>query len=238
MIYLITYDASHRKTQEILFRAKARGFTDFKVIGTPWVDKPKTFKPLIPHRPTNSIPVSMAEFCKNLGYSYEIVDLDKTGEFLVKNNAKLLLIGAAGILGPEIINACTVINSHPAYLPYVRGLDALKWAIYDGKPIGVTLHIASEEADSGWLIQREIIPVYSWDSFHSVAYRQFEKEMDFIVDAIELYQQGKLNDRSKLEVLTTGESPAHRRMPHSIEMRLMKRFQNLVDNVPIEINPT
>ena len=67
----------------------------------------------------------------------------------------LILIGGAGILPKEIIDNVNIINSHPAYLPSVRGLDALKWAIYNDMPIGVTSHIISEEADSGFLIRRD-----------------------------------------------------------------------------------
>ena len=46
-----------------------------------------------------------------------------------------MLIGGAGILPKKLVNSMKIINSHPAYLPYVRGLDSLKWAIYGNNHI-------------------------------------------------------------------------------------------------------
>ena len=52
MISILTYDAPHRKTQDLLFRLKAKGYSDVNVFATPW-QKRKNFIPLIPHRKFN-----------------------------------------------------------------------------------------------------------------------------------------------------------------------------------------
>ena len=135
------------------------------------------------------------------------------------------MIGGAGILPSDVVNSGNVINSHPAYLPYMRGLDSLKWAVYYGKPIGVTTHVISEECDAGKLIKRQLLPLHSWDTFHSVAYRQYELEIDMLVDSIEDIKT------ASLEELSTTESNPMRRMPHRIEARLLKRFQDMIDRV-------
>ena len=109
----------------------------------------------------------------------------------------------------------------------MRGLDSLKWAIYYGKPIGVTTHIASDECDAGKLIRREFVPLYSWDTFHSVAHRQYELEINMLVDSIEDIKT------ASLEELSTTDSTPMRRMPHSYEMRLMDRFREMIDRVEI-----
>ena len=64
-------------------------------------------------------------------------------------------------------------------------MDSLKWAILNDKPLGVTSHIISEEADQGWLIKRDLVPLFKWDTFHSVALRQYEMEMDFLASAVD-----------------------------------------------------
>ena len=128
MIFVLTYDAPHRKTQDLLLKLKVRGYNDVQVLATPWESR-ENFKSLIPHRQFTPDPISL----KDLALSKKI------------------------------------INSHPAYLPYTRGLDSLKWAIFNGNPIGVTTHIISDEADTGWLISKRMLPLYSWDTFHSVA---------------------------------------------------------------------
>ena len=40
-----------------------------------------------------------------------------------------------------------IINFHPGVLPENRGLDNLKWAIYNNLPQGVTTHLIDENID-------------------------------------------------------------------------------------------
>tara|TARA_Y100000592_G_scaffold76476_1_gene119725 strand:+ start:7293 stop:7961 length:669 start_codon:yes stop_codon:yes gene_type:complete len=222
MITVLTYDAPHRKTQDLLFRLKVNGYDDVNVLATPWVER-KNFKPLIPHRKFNILDIEPFDLCKKLNYNFNKIEVDDLSN--LKN--EWILIGGAGILPSDVVNSERVINSHPAYLPYVRGLDSLKWAIYYGDPIGVTTHIISEECDAGKLIRREFVPLYSWDTFHSVAQRQYELEIDMLVDSIEDVKT------ATLEELSTTKSKPMRRMTHRHEVRLMKRFKNMIDKVEI-----
>ena len=219
MIYILTYDAPHRKTQDLLYRIKVKGYDNVEVLGLPWV-KRKNFKPLIPHRNFNILDVNPSSLCKILNYKYYQVKLE---DINLKN--EIMLIGGAGILPKKLVNSMKIINSHPAYLPYVRGLDSLKWAIYGNKPIGVTTHIISEDCDAGRLIRRELVSLNPWDTFHSVALRQYEMEIDMLVDSIEDIKS------SSLEELSTQESDAMRRMPHKIEKELINRFESLISNL-------
>ena len=218
MIKVLTYNAPHRKTQDLLFRLKVRGYDDISVLATPWKER-KNFKPLIPHRKFNTLDVTPSDLCERLGYRCEKVGMDELGN--MPNN--YMLIGGAGMIPKDIVNSGKVINSHPAYLPYVRGLDSLKWAIYEGEPIGVTTHIISKDCDAGRLIRRELLELYSWDTFHSVSQRQYELEIDMLVDSIEDVKTSKL-----IELSTTKSEPK-RRMSHSNEKRLMIRFQGMID---------
>ena len=222
MIYVLTYNAPHRKTQDLLLRLKVRGYDDINVLATPWEER-KNFKPLIPHRKFNTLDITPSDLCKKLGYTFDEIEVDD----LHNSENGWILIGGAGILPEDVVNSGRVINSHPAYLPYVRGLDSLKWAIYYGKPIGVTTHIISEDCDAGKLIRQKLVSLYSWDTFHSVAQRQYEMEIDMLVDSIEDVKT------SKLKELSTTESTPHRRMSHMNEVRLMKRFQQIIDKVEI-----
>ena len=221
MINVLTYNAPHKKTQDLLFRLKLRGYDDVNVLATPWEFR-KNFNPLIPHRKFNTLDTSPSVLCEKLGYNFSEIELDN-----LKISDEWILIGGAGMLPEEVVGSGKVINSHPAYLPYVRGLDSLKWAIYYGHPIGVTTHIVSEECDAGKLIKKELVPLYSWDTFHSVAHRQYEMEIDMLVDSIEDVKT------TSFEELSTTKSQPHRRMSHSHEMRLMKRFQDIIDKVEI-----
>ncbi|NBH35820.1 hypothetical protein D3Z58_20320 [Clostridiaceae bacterium] len=140
-------------------------------------------------------------------------------EFDIKEERILLLCGA-GILPGNFVHRYRIINSHPGYLPYSRGLDALKWAIVDGFPIGVTTHFLGQETDGGEILERRIVPVRYADTFHAVAQRVYETEIEMLVGALE-----KTNE---IHEFVDGSSyPVHRRMPHYIEIRLMERFEEL-----------
>ena len=222
MIYVLTYDAPHRKTQDLLFRLKIRGYDDVSVLATPWQER-KNFKPLIPHRKFNTLDITPSDLCKKFGYNFDKIEVDD----LHNSENGWIIIGGAGILPEDVVKSGRVINSHPAYLPYVRGLDSLKWAIYYGKPIGVTTHIISEECDAGALINQKFVPLYSWDTFHSVSQRQYEMEIDMLADSIEDVKT------ATLEELSTTDSIPMRRMPHSHEIRLMARFQGMIDRIEV-----
>ena len=222
MIKVITYNAPHRKTQDLLFRLKLRGHNEVEVFATPWVNR-KNFTPLIPHRnfrKQNSYP---EDLCNCLNYKFK--SIDNLNEIPSEGKNSTMLIGGAGIINKEIIDKFTIINSHPAYLPYVRGLDSLKWAIYFNKPIGVTSHVISEEADAGFLIKQDLVPIYSWDTFHSIALRQYEMEMDFLADSVIDIKT------ANLEPLSTTESEAMRRIPHSKEKELLTRLEKIKMNL-------
>ena len=220
MIYILTYNAPHRKTQDLLFRLKAKGYKDIKVLAIPWVER-KNFSPLIPHRKFDALNIFPKDLCAQLNYDFLTVQIEDISQF----NDGYILIGGAGMLPNSVVESGKVINSHPAYLPYVRGLDSLKWAIYHDKPIGVTTHIISDECDAGKLINQKLVPIYSWDTFHSLAFRQYELEINMLSESIEDIKT------ASLEELSTKESNPMRRMPHSVERELLGKFQKIVDNI-------
>ena len=216
MLYVLTYDFPHKKTQDLLVKLKLKNYTDVTVIATPWV-KRKNFNPLIPHRFFKADEVTPSKLCEKLNFKFQ--KIQSINEFKIEGYT---LIAGAGIIPKHLTLSKKIINSHPAYLPYMRGLDSLKWAIYENKPIGVTTHIISDETDTGWLIKKELLPLYSWDTFHSVAYRQYQLEIDMLADAI------KDIKNATLEPLSNSFCEPKRRMPHRLEEKLMSRFNNMI----------
>ena len=209
-IGIITYDVPHRKTQDLVCKFLLNGYRNLYLITTPFVNRKKHI-PLYQHRPSKSVGVSVKKMCENLNIGF----LNKLG------GLDCVVVGGAGILPKDIVNNHRVINSHPGYLPNVRGLDALKWAIYNGQPIGVTTHYIDENADEGILIDRQFVPVYFEDTFHSVAQRQYEMEIEMLVDAV-----GKNGGMS----LKDSNYKPNRRMPHHKENIMMSRFEEIRKN--------
>lgn len=182
----------------------------------------KKFKPLIEHRPGLCNELTTEEICRNFGFQYY---KSFHGDILPPES--IMLVCGAGIIPEDLIKKYRIINAHPGYIPNVRGLDALKWAIYDGQPIGVTTHLLGEHVDAGQIIDRKIVPLYFNDTFHAVAQRQYEMEVRMLVEAVEkIDHPGEYADPLQY--------PLRRRMPHELETRVMERFRSMIERIPIE----
>jgi len=113
-IGIITYDRPHKKTQDIMLRLIDHNIT---IIATKFIER-KKIKKLYCHRPNMESQISTQKLCKYFGFKY--IEHDKPNEII--KDLDVGLIGGCGIIKT---NEAKIINSHPAYLPYGRGLDAL-----------------------------------------------------------------------------------------------------------------
>lgn len=215
-IGVITYNIKHRKTYDILCLLKAKGYQDVLVIALPLSYK-KTYQPLVQHRPELNIHLpDIEDMCVNFGYEYILKEeLDCTFDDRI-----IFLVGGAGILPDDFVRKYTVINAHPGYIPDVRGLDSYKWAVYEAKKIGVSTHLIGEYVDAGELIERRELKINDNDTFHTVAARLYENEIDMLVSALE-----KLEDEHILIIPETDN--VHKRMPHILEKELFEKFELL-----------
>ncbi|SMC65930.1 formyltransferase family protein [Moheibacter sediminis] len=219
-IVVISYNTPHRKTQDVLFQLKVKGYQNVTVLALPFVFRENPFKPIYAHRPSTAVDVSPEILCERFLYRFKTVNADEIHPYLNENPNDFVLITGAGLLPDELVENHKLINSHPGWLPKVRGLDSLKWAIHKKQTLGVTCHYVDSEADAGFLIEQREVPVYANDTFHSVAYRQYEIEIDMLVNSIEV-----IPSRTEFTSLSTTEFEATRRMPKSIEENLMQEFE-------------
>ena len=220
MVGILTYNVPHRKTYDTLCLLKAKGFREIAVFAEP-LHYDKKFKPLLLHRPQINNHLTPNELCKNLNYQYN-EGFDKN---ILPTNSIILVCGA-GIIPQVLIKKFRIINSHPGYIPYVRGLDALKWAIYDKQPIGVTTHQLGDHIDAGLIIDRKLVPLHSNDTFHAVAQRQYEMEVNMLVDALDKIE-------SAIGFIEPQDYPVKKRMPHEKETSIIERFAEIIQQLPV-----
>ncbi len=222
MIAIITYDVAHRKTQDLVTRFILNGYKDIHLVVIPFIER-KNFRPIFSHRPSQCVPIDIDTLCTRTGITSTRVEVQDLANYFSQHTYKHIVIGGAGILPVELATNHKVINAHPGYLPYAKGLDAFKWSILKGNPLGVTTHYISPEADEGELIEKRMIPVYFEDSFHNVAYRVYELEIDMLVNAIAIVDKGE----ASLESLSDDQYTATMRMPHHLEIAMMQKFEDL-----------
>ena len=213
-IAVLTYNQGHRKTYDTICLLKAKGYQKVRVYAQPMTYTKKRF-PLISHRPEQimSIP-KPRELCNNFGYEYIEGNFSET----ITDEDALYLLCGAGLLADEFVRSHRIINSHPGYIPLARGLDAYKWSIYYDIPIGVTTHFLGDYIDAGEIIEQRKIEVGKYDTFHAVAQRVYENEIDMLVGAVELADR-------KHELITPESNDVFRRMPDELEKELFQKFE-------------
>lgn len=218
-VCVLSYQSLHRKTIDTLCLLKLSGFANVRVYALPFHYK-KVFQPIYTHRPDETCmnvlcELGYKEIIGNLGY--DLVQVFSTDEIQEVDGSVFLVCGA-GLLPDKFLKKYHIINAHPGYIPYERGLDALKWAIIENQPIGVSSHLLGDFVDAGQVIERKIVPIYSNDTFHAVAQRQYEMEINLLVAALDKLEQPSF--------VTDGEGfPIHKRMPKEQEQVLLTRFE-------------
>jgi len=91
--------------------------------------------------------------------------------------AKVDLIVCAGwmrIIGKDFIKAFEdkIINIHPSLLPKYKGLNAVQQALDSGDSVtGCTVHIVTDELDSGRILNQAIVPMLDHDDVESLTKR-------------------------------------------------------------------
>lgn len=176
----------------------------------------KSFEPLVPHRPDMFYRVpSTGEVCASFGYGY--LEADRIEDADIPDGAPVLVCGA-GILPGGFIGSHRVINAHPGVIPFSRGLDALKWALLEGAPVGATAHLIGDEVDAGEVIERREVEIRPGDTVLSLGLRVYAEEVDMLVGALELLDE--LHER-----VVGGDGPVHRRMPREKELEMLERFE-------------
>lgn len=74
----------------------------------------------------------------------------------------LIVLGGARILKSPTMQTArlAVLNAHPGLLPRYRGVHVIPWAVLNGDPLGVTVHVVNDGVDTGGICrQGTITPV-------------------------------------------------------------------------------
>ncbi|MER8460998.1 hypothetical protein NKH82_28915 [Mesorhizobium sp. M0915] len=169
---LLTYDCPHLKTLQVLNGLQKRGFVDVDFLLVPFARRADR-NALFRHRPQQfggPTPHQVATFSGRSIYPYSFwpAMLERYDYFLVCG---------ANLIEAEFANSGKILNVHAGLIPAVRGLDAFKWAILTGQPLGNTLHRIDAEADAGEVLAHLPTPVFTDDSLQTLAARHYANEI-------------------------------------------------------------
>lgn len=212
-VAVLTYSVPHRKTYDTLCRLKSEGYDDVTVFAYPLTYQ-KKIAPVVRHRPDMSYLVpDTKKVCASFGYRYEEIT-----RYAEAAGQDVYLVGGAGLIPQSFVDTHLIVNAHPGYIPWARGLDALKWAVLEGLPIGVTTHLLGSEVDAGWMIERRELLLRSDEAFYELGMRVYCNEIEMLVGALV-----KLNEPH--DYIEAGNSIVHRRMPHELEKEMLLAYQ-------------
>ncbi len=107
-------------------------------------------------------------------------------EFLKRCNVDLIVLGDTRVIKKNIMNIpkIGVINSHPGYLPDVKGNNPYIWAVINDLPQGCSIHFIDENVDTGDVILREKIDIKTCKSYTDLLRRINHLCADLMVEAV------------------------------------------------------
>ena len=91
----------------------------------------------------------------------------------------IFLAGWMRIVTPYLINKFPnrIINIHPSLLPKYKGLNAVQQALDSGDTVtGCTVHMVTEELDSGRILYQAYVPIREDDTLESLSHRIQKEE--------------------------------------------------------------
>lgn len=218
-IGIISYDYPHLKTEQLvhrlLFRNKlANGLRfDIKLLALPFSPRPLR-EVLLAHRPDQERSIPTRELASRYGLDFTPCTYDS-----IPDIANLYLVAGAGIFRESAIGKKKILNVHPGIIPSARGLDAFKWSIFDGVPLGVTLHTINAEVDAGEVVAIVKTPIFPSDTLELLARRHYELELDVLCEFLSF-----LDGTVMIDPATYPENPPRMRMPMQTEKEMVARF--------------
>jgi phosphoribosylglycinamide formyltransferase 1 len=219
-IGLIGYDHAHLKTEQVLHRLLLKNQSgigprlEVKLLALPFTSRPLR-KVLFAHRPDQEKSVPTRELAVRHRLDFVPCTYDS-----IPDVADLYLIAGAGIFSASAIGQKKIFNAHPGIIPLARGLDAFKWSILAGVPLGVTLHTIDAEIDAGEVLAIVRTPVFPSDSLDTLARRHYELELDVFGEFLTF-----LEGKAKASLPVYPESPPRMRMPIDIEKQMIAKFE-------------
>lgn len=181
---LISYQIGHRKTWQLAHRYRLKGYR-VTIYGFPFVLRSER-APQFKDRPFQIVDFDVAVMSDHYGFGYVPIDgwsdIHAAALDLADDSPDYFVTCIGKIIPPAFLGGRTFLNAHPGLLPQNRGVDAFKWAVVNGWPIGVTLHVIDERIDAGRILKRQRVPVYPTDDLRAVADRACQIECDLLSD--------------------------------------------------------
>lgn len=164
----------------------------------------------------------LKEYCKIV---YKVSNLNgKESETLLSSiNPDLIVLGGSRIIKENILDIPKIgtLNAHPGILPYYRGLDVIKWALYNGDKLGVTIHFVNSGIDTGEICTYKELELTDNISINAIKEQAIKVSAQLISKTVlKIDETGKINTSSN----QVDKGKYYAKMPIEIHNKLMKKL--------------
>jgi methionyl-tRNA formyltransferase len=139
----------------------------------------------------------------------------------------IVVLGGSRIIRKNIIKIpkIGILNAHPGLLPKYRGVDVIPWAIYQGDPIGVTIHFIDEGVDTGRIVAQKIINVTEGDTLDSLMKKANEIAGELMSEVIL-----QLIEKGHIQVIpqSKDEGKQYYRMPIKLRQETERKLKEMI----------
>lgn len=230
---LICYAFPHKRTYDFLYSLFLNNLLPQVILAKTYekIDKIRS----LPQDKFNHIAIEHPKkiACKmNIPYLEGTYLDEKILKYIKENNIKFGIIASALVLPPPFVSAFEegIINFHPGIIPYNRGLGAVKWAIINNLPQGLTIHKIDYRIDAGTILHRYLIRPSPWFTIRDINLLLHELQILLLPKVVRNALKEKY---SKCEPLPSEIPPFHSYPTENIPEDIEKKYFEMWSNNPL-----
>ena len=140
----------------------------------------------------------------------------------------LLILGQTGIVKKQVLSIPVIgtLNAHPGILPYYRGIDCPKWAIYhnDYENIGCSVHWVDQHVDTGNIIMKKRYSLSQGETMRSLDHNLYNHCVELLAEVVLSLLAGK---SMATEIQRVEEGIQYHKMPRKLEKKVINKLDQL-----------
>lgn len=140
---------------------------------------------------------------------------------------EILLFGGVPIIRANILavpKVCT-LNVHMALLPEFRGMNVAEWSIFNGAPVGVTVHQVDPGVDTGAILYRETIDVRDCNTIAAMRAKVSRQQHLTLAKCTRLLVENKLSPIPQKKSAGKQFYLMHEKLKNIVERQLANGYQ-------------
>lgn len=113
-------------------------------------------------------------------HNVPIIDVKEKQAYIIQHYDIAISLHCKQMFPSKLVNSMPCVNIHPGFNPHNRGWYPQVFSIIEDKIIGATIHVMDEKLDNGYIIDRQEVKKFLWDTSESLYHRILDAEMELI----------------------------------------------------------